>query len=526
MYPSFPACLLALILLLAACAPAISQASLTEIAASPTGAAILTSITPSTPSPTPPPTPAATLTPTPGPVSFPTTLSGAAIAYDPSREEVVVFGGRHPLTNQMIAETWIWDGAAWTLQQPPVTPPAREGAALAYDPVHQQMLLFGGIDPNSEQIFNDTWLWDGRAWTELHPPAAPAGRIGPGLAADLNHKIVVLFGGLVGTGRTSQYGNDTWLWDGATWSLVAPSHLPAAALDPQLDYDPIQNQVVFTAWPGSSDQLICRWAWTGQDWEETCLPSAPSARYGQAFAFDAARNQAVVFGGRDARPDSHSDYLTDTWTGGAEGWTQVQAVLPETQTPPRSTVICATILNEKGGVGRLSSLVSSRLVYDAARARMLLFTQNREEPPRFVQWAWETDHWQELAAGSADLPASQPPGEDWVRIANGNFIAHEEKPLRWLEHYIQADVPADQQLADFKIRQSDGPYGPETEAQKVAGRFYRVTVDVQPVTLAGSAWNDGNGQAGADGWITGKQLTLGEWYQDALACDTWMKNFP
>jgi hypothetical protein len=31
------------------------------------------------------------------------------------------------------------------------------------------------------------------------------------------------------------------------------------------------------------------------------------------------------------------------------------------------------------------------------------------------------------------------------------------------------------------------------------------------------------GLLGSDGWITGKELILGEWYQDASACDTWMK---
>ena len=33
---------------------------------------------------------------------------------------------------------------------------------MAYDPVHDQLLLYGGTDGNYK---NDTWQWDGSAWT-------------------------------------------------------------------------------------------------------------------------------------------------------------------------------------------------------------------------------------------------------------------------------------------------------------------------------------------------------------------------
>ena len=55
-------------------------------------------------------------------------------------------------------------------------PPARSGAAMAFDAANGSVVLFGG--QSRTRSLDDTWTWDGTAWTQAHPGdlAAPAGQ--------------------------------------------------------------------------------------------------------------------------------------------------------------------------------------------------------------------------------------------------------------------------------------------------------------------------------------------------------------
>jgi hypothetical protein len=37
---------------------------------------------------------------------------------------------------------------------------------FAYDSGHQQIVMFGGTQNLDQCFFDDTWTWDGSAWTE------------------------------------------------------------------------------------------------------------------------------------------------------------------------------------------------------------------------------------------------------------------------------------------------------------------------------------------------------------------------
>lgn len=56
---------------------------------------------------------------------------------------------------------------------PPI-PPAREGAAMAYDAFRHEVVLFGGTTFGTPQAtLNDTWTLQGRRWTEREPRTRP-----------------------------------------------------------------------------------------------------------------------------------------------------------------------------------------------------------------------------------------------------------------------------------------------------------------------------------------------------------------
>ena len=139
-------------------------------------------------------------------------VAGHALAYDAARGVTVLFGGDDS------NETWEWDGVAWTLRSPNELPPARSQHALTYDAARGVVLLFGGVA--SAQPLNDTWTWDGSQWTQLFPASSPTPRAGHALAYDAARGRVVLFGG-VGAGHAVR--GDTWEWDGSPgapgWTL-------------------------------------------------------------------------------------------------------------------------------------------------------------------------------------------------------------------------------------------------------------------------------------------------------------------
>ena len=64
---------------------------------------------------------------------------------------------------------------------------------MSFDSERNKTVLFAGVSHKVQNIFNDTWVWDGKFWTERQD-------IGPqkglhSMACDSQRKHVVLFGG-------------------------------------------------------------------------------------------------------------------------------------------------------------------------------------------------------------------------------------------------------------------------------------------------------------------------------------------
>jgi hypothetical protein len=83
---------------------------------------------------------------------------------------VILFGGLrldtvNNLQEQVYAsDQWEWDGSAqtWTKVTTPTVPPARENGGIAYDPARDELVMFGGY---AGQYFSDAWSYDGTDWT-------------------------------------------------------------------------------------------------------------------------------------------------------------------------------------------------------------------------------------------------------------------------------------------------------------------------------------------------------------------------
>jgi hypothetical protein len=165
----------------------------------------------------------------PGGMGAPNSLpsvDGAAIAYDAKARKLVMFGGYIEPTGStpgsLTDELWLWDPATAQLSMAPhptaaAWPEPRRDHAMAYDPVRQQVLLFGGGKPEAS---SELWALDtaNATWNDLSGAAAasaawPEARMGHGLVLDPDRQVLVLRGG--SSSASSAAALD------ATWELAA-----------------------------------------------------------------------------------------------------------------------------------------------------------------------------------------------------------------------------------------------------------------------------------------------------------------
>jgi len=235
------------------------------------------------PSATPSPTHAPTPRPEPTAIpSAPVTGIGFTVADDPATGQVVLFGGVGDGAN-----TWLWVAGHWVLARPPTSPPGRIDASAAYDPETEQVLLFGGGDArvNGSPSFDDTWAWDGYTWTELErlSHGEPIGE-GSSMAWDdaLDEMVLV-------TSADDTSGNDeTWVWSGSGWVLQVQGDVAPSAFDLAMAFDPVTRSLIAEgccATPQSPlGALDTTWRWNGRRWIQLAGTAEPLP--GSSLALD------------------------------------------------------------------------------------------------------------------------------------------------------------------------------------------------------------------------------------------------
>ena len=240
------------------------------------------------------------------PATAPSARTGPGLAYDGAAGNVVLFGG-YDNSGTALNDTWTWDGITWTEQFPPLSPPGRRfySMGMAYHAATRKVLLFGGA--KGTHSFGDTWTWDGLAktWTQHSPAPSPSPRR-PMMAYDDATGTVVLFGGdtggvardVRGGVRKDTFYDDTWIWDGATWTQRFPASAPPARGMAAMAYDPnLGAAVLFGGVSIPGGQANDSWLWNGSDWKQMHPATAPTARFAAGMDYSPIANGLLLFGG-------------------------------------------------------------------------------------------------------------------------------------------------------------------------------------------------------------------------------------
>jgi hypothetical protein len=266
-----------------------------------------------------------------------------ALAYDTRRQRVVLFSGATQFSGGATPDTWEWDGTQWTDLSQPTSPTGQFGASFVYDPPEGYSLL--------ASVDGTTWAWDGAAWTLLaSAEEGPPARYFASLAFDGARNRVVLFGGCISDLCETEVPNDTWEWDGVSWTRMATTG-PSARSSAAMVYDAKLQKVLLFGGASAGGILNDMWTWDGAAWTSlTPQGEVPSPRQQSAATYDDVRDVLLVFGGQQ---NSHA--LSDTWEWDGASWTRVSTAV----TPG----------------GRFSA--PSNLIYDdALRKAVMLFGNN------------------------------------------------------------------------------------------------------------------------------------------------------
>lgn len=252
------------------------------------------------------------------PIPSPGNRAGHAMAAD-DLGNVLLFGGT--ATVAPLDQTWRFDGVAWTQLAPATAPSPRGLASLVYDPVRARFVLYGGWASafSIGTASNQTWEFDGANWTQVVPPTSPPGLWKHGACFDLARNRVVVYGGARNGFPSAE--NATWEFNGANWTQVATTGNPGPLERPAMCFAANFGRTVLfggaNPQTGGSDVT---WLYDGAAWQALPIVGPkPTPRTGAKLAYDSVRGVCVLTGGQDPVTGA---LCTDTWELQGAAWTQ------------------------------------------------------------------------------------------------------------------------------------------------------------------------------------------------------------
>jgi hypothetical protein len=281
------------------------------------------------------------------------------------------------------------------------------------------------------------------------------------MAFDEHRGRLVLFGGYDGV----VYLQDTWEWNGTTWTPVATGTGPAARVAPAMAYDPVR-QVTWLFGGANTNSLGDLWAWNGVSWMQPSVGAGPAPRQQTAMTFDPNRNAMILFGGIVQNGQQYTP-VDDTWICNGQTWQLLQPA-----TPPY----------RRGG---------HRMVTDTARRRVVLLGGAPFDDP--FAWEWDGIEWQCVLVSSPTPRSFEALAYDTARhevVLFGGSASN----YYWNDTWIYRTA----QLASF-VSYGQGCAGSAgTPALTAApyslpwlGDTFRSRVDAVPATGAGAVFVTG-----------------------------------
>ena len=276
---------------------------------------------------------------TPGPSS----RSGHAMAYDSSSNKVLLFGGMNFDESEYFSDTWVYDLVTneWTELHPEHPPDPRAYHSMVYDSEENKFFLYGGYGLNEYYEYDcldDVWIYDlaEDRWDFVDDHTPMGGRCGQSMVYDFYDRRIIVFGGM--DPDTETYFDDTWMWESygshsvEMWNEtqylpISPS--PRAFHSMVIDVNenhPDERKIILFGGLDADGELSDTWRYDFGYWTQLNPSTSPNARFGHSMIFNPYNDKVILFGGFyfDSYEYDYYEY-GDTWffDHSALNWTQL-----------------------------------------------------------------------------------------------------------------------------------------------------------------------------------------------------------
>ncbi|MFX1533184.1 MAG: Kelch repeat-containing protein [Promethearchaeota archaeon] len=204
------------------------------------------------------------------PITSPGVRHSHAMVYDSVNQKVVLFGGHNRQT--ILSDTWVYDFSSnnWTEMFPQTSPNVRYGHTMAYNPSNQKVILFGGKSDASYGISNnDLWMYDysSNIWTEFSTITKPDVRYWYATAYDQTNQKMILFGGLTYSSNGTIIYDDSWTYDYVVneWIQNSPVRHPSARYLHSMVYDSVNEKIILFGGYNGTAPLGDTWVYDVSD---------------------------------------------------------------------------------------------------------------------------------------------------------------------------------------------------------------------------------------------------------------------
>jgi hypothetical protein len=239
---------------------------------------------------------------------------------------ILLFGGNAVLFGndnnpvRYLDDTWKFQEGSWKKIAVDTHPDARAEAAMAYDPMRKKVVLFGGRKAGEKWVAGDTWEFDGNKWNQVdtHGPTPRSGAI---MIYDSKLKQVVLFGGNPVISKEKDYNGPMWSWDGSNWKRMNSED--PLIFNSCMAYNTVQNFILrFGGWNGET-RINDTWIYKHNAWEKLYPKNAPAARNHSIMIYDPEKNSFFLYGGHDG-----DNVFGDMWVFKKREWTLLYTEQP------------------------------------------------------------------------------------------------------------------------------------------------------------------------------------------------------
>jgi hypothetical protein len=154
----------------------------------------------------------------------------------------------------------------------PPLPPPRDDAAMAFDSRRHEVVLFGGdaADNSSAPPLTDTWVLEGRRWSQRNPPSHPPAMSDELMVFDAATKTCILAGlpssGFVQGSVLGEPILQTWSWDGASWARFSDLRFSGDENLQGIAVDPTTGHPLLLTAPNAGPPAMHTWTWDGHAW--------------------------------------------------------------------------------------------------------------------------------------------------------------------------------------------------------------------------------------------------------------------